>query len=81
MQCVERQGQQTKTFAWLTDFPLSRESVLSVAEKGGRQHLRIENEGFNRQKNSGLNLEHIYSIDEDKLPAYYYLLQIAHIII
>jgi hypothetical protein len=38
---------------------------------------KIENEGFNRQKNSGLNLEHAYSIDPEKMRAYYYLLQIA----
>lgn len=81
LQCVETGDKETKTFAWLTDFPLNRETVLAVAQKGGREHWCIENEGFNRQKNSGLNLEHVYSIDEDKLPAYYYLLQIAHIII
>ncbi len=47
----------------------------------GREHWCIENEGFNRQKNSGLNLEHIYSTDPEKLKAYYYLLQIAHLLL
>ena len=47
--------------------------------RGGRRRWNIENQGFNRQKNSGLNLKHVYSIDPDKLKAYYYLLQIAHI--
>ncbi len=29
----------------------------------------------------GLNLEHVFSIDPEKLKAYYYLLQIAHMIL
>ncbi len=37
----------------------------------------MENEGFNRQKNSGLNLEHVYSTDPENWKAYYLLLQIA----
>ncbi len=31
-------------------------------------------------KNSGFNLEHVFSIDPENLKAYYYLLQIAHMI-
>src|SRR5262249_51493273 len=37
--------------------------------------------GFNRQKNSGLSLEHVYSSDPEKWRAYYLLLQIAFILI
>ena len=48
--------------------------------KGGRHRWHIENQGFNRQKNSGFNLEHVFSIDLENLKAYYYLLQIAHMI-
>lgn len=68
----------TTTFAWITDLPVDRDTVVTIAQ-GGRKRWRIENQGFNRQKNSGLNLEHVYSIDPNKLKAYYYLLQIAHI--
>ena len=39
----------------------------------------IENQGFNIQKNSGLNLEHAYSTDPDVMKSFYYLLQIAHL--
>ena len=41
----------------------------------------IENEGFNWQKNSGMRLEHVYSIDPDKLKVYYLWLQIAHLVL
>lgn len=67
-------------FAWLTPLPVSASTVDDIAMKGGRSRWKIENEGFNRQKNSGLNLEHVYSTDPEKWKAYYYLLQIAFIL-
>ena len=52
-----------------------------IAQKGGRYRWKIENEGFNRQKNSGLNLEHVYSIDPENWKVYYLLLQIAFLLV
>jgi hypothetical protein len=46
-------------------------TVLAVANQGGRLRSTIENEGFNVQKNSGLNLEHAYSLEWSKAKAYY----------
>ena len=43
--------------------------------------MGLERPHPNRQKNSGLNLEHVYSTDPEKWKAYYYLLQIAFILI
>ena len=81
LQCEETTPDgETKLFAWITDLPETRGTVVDIAEKGGRPRWKIENEGFNRQKNSGLNLCHVYSIDPEKWKAYYYLLQIAFII-
>lgn len=82
LQCVETLpgGVQTR-FAWITCLFVSAKTVEDIAWKGGRYRWKIENEGFNRQKNSGLNLEHVYSTDPEKWKAYYYLLQIAFIII
>jgi hypothetical protein len=72
-------GQQY--FAWLTTLPLGRKTVEDIAQKGGRDRWKVENEGFNRQKNSGLNLEHVYSLDPEKWKAYYLLLQSAFILV
>jgi hypothetical protein len=80
LECQETVAGQTTTFAWITDLEVSAVTVVEVADSG-REHWCIENEGFNRQKNSGLNLEHIYSTDPEKLKAYYYLLQIAHLLL
>jgi hypothetical protein len=81
LECMETTadgGQQY--FAWLTSLPVGRKTVEEIAQKGGRDRWKVENEGFNRQKNSGLNLEHVYSIDPEKWKAYYLLLQIAFIL-
>jgi hypothetical protein len=81
LQCRETSPTGAVTlFAWITDLPVSTKTVEAIAQKGGRYRWKIENEGFNRQKNSGLNLEHVYSIDPEKWQAYYYLLQIAFIL-
>ena len=68
-------------FAWLTPLPVGRKTVEEIAQQGGRHRWKVENEGFNRQKNSGLNLEHVYSTDPQKWKTYYLLLQIAFILV
>jgi hypothetical protein len=82
LECTETaaSGQQ-QYFAWLTALPVSKKTVEEIAQQGGRERWKIENEGFNRQKNSGLNLEHVYSTDPEKWKAYYLLLQIAFILV
>jgi hypothetical protein len=81
IECIETVDEQVTRFAWLTTLPVNARTVMDIALKGGRARWKVENEGFNRQKNSGLNLEHVYSTDPKKWKAYYYLLQIAFIII
>jgi hypothetical protein len=80
VQCEETEEKETTTFAWITDLKVNEETVVDVATKGGRHRWHIENQGFNRQKNGGYNLEHVFSKDPELLKAYYYLLQIAHMI-
>jgi hypothetical protein len=82
LECTETAADgQRRYFAWLTWLPVNRRTVAEIAQKGGRYRWKVENEGFNRQKNSGLNLEHVYSTDPEKWKAYYVLLQIAFILV
>lgn len=67
------------TFSWITNCKLHSGNVCAVASRGGRCRFKIENQGFNTQKNGGLNLEHAYSSGQDTLKAFYLLLQIAHL--
>jgi hypothetical protein len=66
-------------WSWVTSLDVSHQTVVAVASEGGRARWREENEGLNAQKNSGLNLEHAYS--HTCWAAYYFLLQIAHLLL
>lgn len=82
LDCTERTAHgQRQYFAWLTGLPVGRKTVEEIAQKGGRSRWKIENEGFNRQKNSGLNLEHVYSTDPENWKVYYLLLQLAFLLL
>jgi hypothetical protein len=45
-ECQEDGPQGPRYFAWLTNFPLRRDSVSELANRGGRCRWKIENEGF-----------------------------------
>ena len=77
--CEETDHGATQTYCWITDKRLSAQNAAAVATHAGRVRFKIENQGFNIQKNSGLNLEHAYSTGTDTLKSFYYLLQIAHL--
>jgi hypothetical protein len=81
IQCEEKRADgRGSQWAWLTCLPVNDKNVAEVATLGGRVRWCVENQGFNVQKNSGLNLEHAYSKGEH-FGVYYYLLQIAHIVL
>jgi hypothetical protein len=80
-QCHEQDGQVKKFFAWLTNFTIRPENVVALGNRGARCRWKIENEGFNIQKNGGFNLEHAYSTGERQIKNFYVLLQIAHMIL
>jgi hypothetical protein len=81
LHCQETVDEHTTTFAWITSLPVNARTVATVATKGGRQRWHVENQGFNRQKNGGFNLEHVFGKNPETLKAYYYLLQIAHLML
>jgi hypothetical protein len=70
----------TTTFKWLTNFIPTHNNVDTLANQGGRLRWKIENEGFNVQKNGGFQLEHPYSQEGTSRKVFYFLLQIAHLI-
>ncbi len=75
----EKKKLLTTRFAWLTNFVPDKKNHGHIAG-GGRLRWKIENEGYNSQKNGGYNLEHVYSCDQTAIKNYYLLLQIAHIV-
>lgn len=77
-ECRERQPDGDHYFAWITDLKVGCASVGTLANRGGRLRWKIENEGFNIQKNGGYELEHAYSQNENAGKIFYFLLQVAH---
>jgi hypothetical protein len=69
-----------RQFVWLTNFHLCANNVENIANKGGRLRWKIENEGFNVQKNNGYEMQHPYSEHANGFRIFYILLLIAHII-
>ena len=71
---------ESKCFVHLTDIPVTQNNVSEISLTG-RLRWKIENEGFNTQKNHGYNLHHKYSrVSYIASKNYYQCLQIAHLI-
>lgn len=68
-------------FAWISNRRVNRSIVSTLATQGGRTRWKIENQGFKEQKRHGYELEHVFSENENAGKNYYFLLQIAHIMI
>lgn len=71
---------EKRQFGWLTNFHLCVNNVENIANKGGRIRWKIENEGFNVQKNSGYEMQHPYSEHVNGFKVFYHLLLMAHYI-
>ncbi|NQU63424.1 MAG: hypothetical protein HQ517_03950 [SAR324 cluster bacterium] len=68
-------------FTYLSSFEINRNNYHEIV-KIGRLRQKIENEGFNTQKNLGYNMTHKYSrVSDFAYKNYYQSLQIAHIIV
>jgi hypothetical protein len=85
LECVESKpdpkGQsQTTRFRWITNLKLKDKQLIELANAGGRIRWKIENEGFNVQKNGGFDLEHAYTTNPVASKVFYFLLQIAHLL-
>ena len=67
-------------FTYITNVTQNQQNIVQTADSG-RLRWKIENEGFNSQKNLGYELEHKFSrVSFIAMQNYYQLLQIAHII-
>ncbi len=76
---VNKQQKQDR-FVHITDMNISKDNVWNISYFG-RLRWKIENEGFNTQKNQGYNLQHKYSEKSfTAMQNYYQLLQIGHLI-
>lgn len=75
-------GGERSEWAWLVsaDLKVNARTVERIAWGAGRARWVEENQGFNIQKSSEMNLEHAYS-EGAHFGAYYLLMQVAHILL
>ena len=66
-------------FVYITDLPISNKNIEATINIG-RKRWKIENEGFNMQKNRTFDIGHLYSKNTVAIKVHYLLIQIAHII-
>jgi hypothetical protein len=86
LECLEtvthlKSGKQTTTrFVHLTNLEVTTATVVRLSATG-RLRWKIENEGFNTQKNLGYALQHKYArVSWQAAKNYYQCLQIGHLI-
>lgn len=73
---VEKGEVKVKTFQWITDIAITQKNALKIASTG-RLRWKIENEGFNRQKNWQADITHACSWDEWAIKNHYLMQQIS----
>ena len=73
-------GKKIRTeFQWLTNLRITKNNALKIV-KAGRKRWKIENEGFNRQKNWQGDITHACSHNVNAMKNHYLMTQIADMI-
>lgn len=80
VECIEERKGKKNRFVYLTDLEATFDNVIELGSSG-RLRFKIENEGFNTQKNLGYNLSHKFSrVSAVAMKNYVSLMQIAHMV-
>lgn len=73
-------GKITRTeFQWLTSIRITKKNAEKIAT-AGRKRWKIENEGFNRQKNWQGDITHVCSWNANAMKNHYLMMQISDMI-
>ncbi len=76
---IETIDNQVTIFNYISDLKVDNHNIEFIV-KLGRYRWKIENEGFNEQKNGTFNISHLCSRFDNALKIHYLLIQIAHTI-
>ena len=76
---VKKQKEQKVKFMWVTNIELKAKNLKELIAVG-RKRWKIENEGFNNQKNGIYQIEHLNSRNSNAMKNHYLLTQIADIL-
>ena len=75
----EIQNNKLIFFRYVTNLKINNDNIKDIVAMG-RHRWKIENEGFNEQKNGTFNISHLCSRFDNALKIHYLFIQIAHTI-
>lgn len=76
---VEIKENKTTAFNYISNLKVTNNNIEKIVELG-RKRWKIENEGFNVQKNGTFCISHLCSRNENALKTHYLFIQIAHVL-
>lgn len=77
---LETEDGKSKEYVFITDLKITKKNVEKLIA-AGRSRWKIENQGFNQQKNIRYHIEHVNSHDYTALKNHYLLVQITDMIV
>ncbi len=75
----KRIAHDDRTFTYITNLQVDDNNIKEIIVMG-RKRWKIENEGFNNQKNILFDITHMCSLDYNAMQAHYLFVQFAHTI-
>ena len=75
----EKKEEKATEFMWITSFKVTERNKEELVYYG-RQRWKIENEGFNMQKNGTFDIGRVYSKNYNAMKVHYFFIQFAHTI-
>ena len=78
-QYIEETEKKTTIFNYVSNLEVTNRNISEIVTMG-RKRWKIENEGFNLQKNGTFAISHLCSRNDNALKIHYLFIQIAHII-
>lgn len=76
---TDTNDKRPKKFVFVTNINLTKRNVVKIVATG-RSRWKIENQGFNNQKNIRYNIEHACCLDYQAIKNHYLLVQISDIL-
>ena len=70
---------EVTNFHYISNLNVTNNNIDKIVDMG-RRRWKIENEGFNEQKNGTYNISHLCSRNDNALKIHYIFIQLAHII-
>lgn len=79
LEAIVQEKEKTHTFLFLTNLPVTEKNAQTLVAFG-RGRWKIENQGFNRQKNGRYEIQHVNSQNHMAMKNHYLLTQITDIL-